>query len=127
MEGKQTRRLSRRRLLWLAGGGAVALAVSLLARPRLSDAPGPGVRRYVNRNGDLIEVRPVGQKPAFLPDYPPELWTLYQFALANQEKLRYIPCFCGCADMGHRNNADCYLDEQQPGNGLVAWNAHGFG
>jgi hypothetical protein len=33
----------------------------------------------------------------------------YRFALANPHHLETIPCYCGCAGLGHRNNLDCYL------------------
>lgn len=41
----------------------------------------------------------------------------YRFAIANQEILRYIPCYCGCGSEGHMSNASCYLKEgSKPGN-----------
>jgi len=41
----------------------------------------------------------------------------YRFAIANQEVLRYIPCYCGCGSEGHTSNASCYLKEgSKPGN-----------
>ena len=41
----------------------------------------------------------------------------YRFAIANQQILRYIPCYCGCGDEGHTSNASCYLkDGSRPGN-----------
>ena len=33
----------------------------------------------------------------------------YAFALASPGAIKYIPCYCGCAAMGHRNNVDCYF------------------
>jgi hypothetical protein len=41
----------------------------------------------------------------------------YRFAIANQQVLRYIPCYCGCGSEGHTSNASCYLKEgSKPGN-----------
>lgn len=33
----------------------------------------------------------------------------YRFAIANQDTLQYVPCFCGCGADGHTSNASCYL------------------
>ena len=33
----------------------------------------------------------------------------YQFAAANPDVLRNIPCYCGCRKLGHKSNYDCYL------------------
>jgi hypothetical protein len=48
---------------------------------------------------------------------PPDVREAYRFAIANQETLRYIPCYCGCGKDGHTSNASCYLKpESKPGN-----------
>jgi len=40
----------------------------------------------------------------------PAVRTAYQFAAANYETLRYIPCYCGCGlSSGHLNNYDCFV------------------
>jgi hypothetical protein len=35
----------------------------------------------------------------------------YRFAVANQNLLQWMPCFCGCGSWGHASNADCYVQE----------------
>jgi hypothetical protein len=35
----------------------------------------------------------------------------YRFAVANQDLLQWMPCFCGCGDSGHTSNASCYVRE----------------
>jgi hypothetical protein len=35
----------------------------------------------------------------------------YRFAVANQDLLRWMPCFCGCREWGHTSNASCYVQE----------------
>jgi hypothetical protein len=48
---------------------------------------------------------------------PPDVKEAYRFAIANQDTLRYIPCYCGCGKDGHTSNASCYLKpESKPGN-----------
>ena len=33
----------------------------------------------------------------------------YQYAVANPDTLRQIPCYCGCGSMGHTSNYACYV------------------
>lgn|SRR5262249_6606739 len=48
---------------------------------------------------------------------PENVREAYRFAIANQDTLRYIPCYCGCGKDGHTSNASCYLKEgSKPGN-----------
>ena len=48
---------------------------------------------------------------------PIDVREAYRFAIANQETLRYIPCYCGCGEQGHTSNASCYLQKSStPGN-----------
>jgi hypothetical protein len=35
----------------------------------------------------------------------------YRFAVANQDLLQWMPCFCGCREWGHTSNASCYVQE----------------
>lgn len=35
----------------------------------------------------------------------------YQFAVANPEVLKGIPCYCGCGSMGHTSNYSCYVQK----------------
>lgn len=53
---------------------------------------------------------------AALQDMPKEvqrsgqrLQEAYQFAVANQQVADEIPCYCGCAGMGHTSSYDCYV------------------
>ncbi len=34
----------------------------------------------------------------------------YRFAAANPEVLEQYPCYCGCSNIGHQSNRDCYID-----------------
>lgn len=56
-------------------------------------------------NGDLSKV----VWPDFVTRADPEVKALYEFNIANGDLMRYMPCFCGCGDDGHRNNRDCYV------------------
>ncbi len=36
----------------------------------------------------------------------------YLFAKENPSLLEQLPCYCGCDNLGHKNNKDCYFDEE---------------
>ena len=35
----------------------------------------------------------------------------YRYAVANQDLLQWMPCFCGCGEWGHTSNASCYVQK----------------
>ena len=49
----------------------------------------------------------------------------YRFAVANQDLLRWMPCFCGCRELGHTSNASCYVQEMRD-DGSVLLNSMSF-
>jgi len=48
----------------------------------------------------------------------------YRYAVDHADTLQYIPCFCGCKNIGHRHNADCYVAERLA-DGQVTFTSHG--
>ena len=64
--------------------------------------------------------------PARVMDAHPAIRDAYLFALAHPEVLRYMPCYCGCEEVGHRSNVDCFIDAVQP-DGTVLIDEMGFG
>ena len=115
-------RIRRRQFLWLLTTGAgVAVAGSALVWMASEPPPGPSQRRA--RNGDLLETVPQGSLPSFAQQASPKVQEAYRYAVAHGETLQYIPCFCGCAKIGHRHNGDCYVAERLPG-GRVTFTNH---
>jgi len=57
--------------------------------------------------GDEIQTVPRGRLPVFAGQAGAGV--LYQFATARGDVLRYMPCTCGCAEIGHTSNRSCYL------------------
>lgn len=51
--------------------------------------------------------------PSLLPpvvrEQPKRVQEAYRFAVNHAAELETVPCYCGCVNMGHRNNAECYL------------------
>lgn len=49
----------------------------------------------------------------------------YRFALANPEETAQYPCYCGCANIGHRSLLDCFIDNRRED--VLAFDQHGAG
>jgi hypothetical protein len=50
----------------------------------------------------------------------------YQFAAANPEVMKQVPCYCGCGDIGHTSNYSCYIsgvDAQEQ----ITYDSHALG
>lgn len=50
----------------------------------------------------------------------------YQFAVANPETLKALPCYCGCGGMGHTSNYSCYVQGVSKAGALV-FDTHALG
>ncbi|MGE8205068.1 PCYCGC motif-containing (lipo)protein [Heyndrickxia sp. NPDC080065] len=62
--------------------------------------------------------------PKFLANTSETVQTIYQAAASHKELLEHMPCYCGCGEMGHQNNYDCFIQENKQ-NGAVVWDEHG--
>jgi hypothetical protein len=73
--------------------------------------------------------RPLPPLPfvSFVPPRPPEVVrAVYAFAARRPDVLRYVPCFCGCEQSGHRDNEDCFV-RGRTADGDPIWDDHGMG
>lgn len=75
---------------------------------------------------------PAGVKLAPLADLPAEVrqasqttQTAYRFAVANPDLMKQVPCYCGCGEMGHQSNYQCYV--QSDAGGQVVFDQHALG
>jgi hypothetical protein len=50
----------------------------------------------------------------------------YQFNVANPEIMKEIPCYCGCGNIGHTSNYDCYVSEVDAA-GNITFDNHALG
>ena len=63
----------------------------------------------------------------YAPPRPPEVVkAAFEFAAEHPEVLSYVPCFCGCQQMGHRGNEDCFVKSRAPNGDVTAWEEHGI-
>jgi len=109
--------LSRRALLGLAG--VAPLTVLGRRLPRAWAAPSEAVQ--TDEIGDQIQRLPRGRTPVFAGD--PEIGRLYRFAVDRPDVLQYMPCFCGCGRLGHRDNRHCYVKAEHP-DGTITYTSH---
>lgn len=120
-------RVSRRRKVvtrrWLLMGGLAAAAGAGVWWWRGAPLPG-GSGPIRDSHGDLLHTVPRGELPAFAKTASAEVQEIYRYAADRGEALEYIPCFCGCAGIGHRSNRDCYVKARYA-DGTVTYTSHG--
>lgn len=112
---------SRRQFLWqlTTGIGVVAAGRVLEWEAVAADSP-----RRKTPYGDWLETVPAGNLPSFVQQKNARVQEAYRYAVDHMAILQYIPCFCGCTNIGHRHNADCYITERLP-DGQITFNSHG--
>jgi hypothetical protein len=69
---------------------------------------------------------PLGQMPNEVKSAPVPVQQAYQFAFANPDIMKQIPCYCGCGAMGHTSNYSCYV-QGVDSNGKITYETHALG
>jgi hypothetical protein len=64
--------------------------------------------------------------PAEVKAAPVAVRQAYQFAAANPDLLKSIPCYCGCGAMGHTSNYSCYVSGVDAA-GKIQFDTHALG
>jgi hypothetical protein len=73
-----------------------------------------------------VSMAPMSGLPANVQSAPVSVQQAYQFAVANPDVLKAIPCYCGCGAEGHTSNYSCYIAGQNPG-GTIRFDSHALG
>ena len=73
-----------------------------------------------------LQTMPLDQMPAEVQSAPVVVQQAYQFSVANPDIMKNIPCYCGCGNIGHTSNYDCYVSSVDA-NGDVAFDNHALG
>src|ERR687892_28307 len=50
-----------------------------------------------------------------------------EFAARHPEVLQYVPCYCGCENVGHKANHDCFVKTRAADGRVTQWDSHGMG
>jgi hypothetical protein len=64
--------------------------------------------------------------PGDVKSAPTVVQQAYQFAAANPDVMKQIPCYCGCGDIGHTSNYPCYVSGVNE-NGSITYDSHALG
>jgi hypothetical protein len=89
-------------------------AVIVPPRPKPGAPHGPGF------DMPLIELQ--GYTPARPMDV---LKDAHMFAADHPDVASFVPCYCGCGNAGHKNNADCFVKGRDPEGRVTEWEPHG--
>ncbi len=75
---------------------------------------------------DGLNLAPMENMPDEVKNAPAVVQQAYQFAAANPDVLKHIPCYCGCDDIGHTSNYACYITDVDA-NGRITYDTHALG
>ena len=75
----------------------------------------------VDEIGDQVQTLPRGQLPVFAAKE--KVAELYRFAVEHPDTLKWMPCMCGCGNLGHTSNRACYIKAESEGQ--ITFTSHG--
>ena len=74
----------------------------------------------------LDKMAPMSGMPEAVQNAPETVQVAYQFAVANPDALKNVPCYCGCGKVGHTSNYSCYVKDLKP-SGEIIFDYHSLG
>ena len=74
-----------------------------------------------------MAMAPASSLPQEMQKAPATVRESYQFAVANPDALKNVPCYCGCGSIGHTSNLSCYVKELDGNGKVVAFDNHALG
>jgi len=76
--------------------------------------------------GHELQMAPMSDMPDEVKSAPVVTQQAYQFAVANPEVAKQVPCYCGCGAMGHTSSYSCYVQGVDD-KGKVIYDPHALG
>lgn len=73
-----------------------------------------------------LHMMSMDEMPADVRSAPVTVQTAYQFSTANPDLMKDIPCYCGCGNIGHTSNYDCYVSGVDD-KGNITFDNHALG
>ncbi len=73
-----------------------------------------------------LHLLPLDKMPAEVQSAPVIVQQAYQFASANPDVMKGIPCYCGCGNIGHTSNYSCYV-QTTDAKGNLTFDNHALG
>jgi len=77
-------------------------------------------------NDSGLAMAPMAGMPAEVKSAPTTVQQAYQFAVANPDVMKQIPCYCGCGKVGHTSNYSCYVQSVDD-KGVITFDNHALG
>jgi len=102
---------------------AVAFVLIFVLSALVSGCSGSNMN---SNSSDSFPMASLENMPINVQESPVIVQQSYQFAVANPDTLKQIPCYCGCGSMGHTSNYACYVKEENPG-GDPVYDNHALG
>lgn len=111
--------------VWAVWRGLLDVVVisGLLAAIALASACGKGTQEESTAQNVDKPYKAFGNFTSYSNEV---VWANYEYAEANPEVLRYIPCYCGCVSQGHADNRQCYISGVA-GDGRMQYERHAVG
>jgi hypothetical protein len=85
-----------------------------------------GLAACSTQKGADLHMMSMDQMPAEVQAAPVTVQQAYQFAAANPDVMKEIPCYCGCGDIGHTSNYACYVSHVDD-TGTITFDNHALG
>ena len=76
--------------------------------------------------GQDLNMAPMSDMPVDVQKAAVSVQEAYQFAVANPDALKNVPCYCGCGAAGHTSDYSCYVKEVKS-SGEVVFDQHALG
>lgn len=116
--------MSMKKLFAAKLGLAIVLSLSACGAPK--DEASSSHAQHQLPNGDVQEKTASADKlPKFLDGQNDTMVAAYKLAAKNTDLLKWIPCYCGCADSAdHKSNQNCFVKEKLE-DGSIVWDDHG--
>jgi hypothetical protein len=73
-----------------------------------------------------LNMTSMDQMPSEVQSAPVTVQQAYQFASANPDIMKNIPCYCGCGNVGHTSNYSCYVSSVDD-KGNIKFDNHALG
>ena len=73
-----------------------------------------------------LQMMSMDKMPPEVQAAPAVVQQAYQFAAANPDVMKGIPCYCGCGSIGHTSNYACYV-QGSDSQGRLSFDDHALG
>ena len=111
-------------------GLVVSLTAAAAQAPTKKPAPPAGqkVPPPAPSAAALAVTMPPIPSPGYAPGRPVDVArAVYKFAGEHPEVLKYVPCYCGCENLGHKGNHECFVKRRAVDGRVLEWEPHGSG